>query len=62
LIWIFEALKACFRRKSLNVKERSPFSNEEVVQVPKDQMMERIADVVKKAREKKEKKGRRAIK
>lgn len=54
-------LKACFRRsKAKEEKEkRSPYANEEVAKIPKEEMMERIADVVKAESEKeKQEKGR----
>lgn len=55
---IWEGIKACFKRNSSKKEERSPYSNEKVSKVPKDKMMERIAHVVKGAKEEQEKKGR----
>lgn len=46
-----------FWSKKRNKKEESQFYNEEVSKVSKETMMERIAEVVRSAREK-EKKGR----
>lgn len=58
---ILEIRKACFKRsRAKEEKEkRSPYANEEVAKIPKEEMMERIADVVKAESEKsKQEKGR----
>lgn len=56
---IWESIKACFKWGSSKKEERSPYSNEKVSKVPKEKMIERIAHLVRSAKEEQEKKRSR---
>jgi uncharacterized protein with PIN domain len=47
IVKVWKTLKACFFRETEKNEHRSTYCNEEVSKVPKDKMMERIADIIR---------------